>query len=114
MLRPALILLALLAALPAQAHHGWSGYDSSKLVTLDGTVQQVNYGNPHVLIMLRTGGAEREIVLAPPSRMVNRGLPEGSIRAEQAVSVQGYPHLKDEHEFRAERIVIDGKTFELR
>ena len=106
--------LALLAAAPAAAHHGWSGYDSSRLVTLEGTVQAVSYGNPHVLVTLRGEDRTRRLVLAPPSRMELRGLPDGSIETGQAVSIQGYQHRQDPEEFRAERITVGGKTVELR
>ena len=106
--------LLLLTALPAAAHHGWSGYDSSKLVTLEGTVQEISYSNPHVHLILSADGKTWEIVLAPPSRMQRRGLPEGSIQVEQAVAVEGYLHREDPDEFRAERIRVNGETYELR
>jgi hypothetical protein len=38
----ALLLLAATAA-PAAAHHGWSGYDSTKELTLTGTIKESGY-----------------------------------------------------------------------
>ncbi len=110
------LALAALAA-PATlswAHHGWSGYDSSKLVRLEGTVEAVNFGNPHAQVTLRTGQKDWRLVLAPPSRMQARGLPEGSIQVAEQVAVEGYPHRQDPEEFRCERIIVKGKAVELR
>src|SRR3712207_3723696 len=114
MLRLAALGALLLGTAPALAHHGWSGYDASKLVTLEGTVQSVSYDNPHALVVLRTADKTWRIVLAPPSRMQRRGLPDGAIQVEQAVSVEGYPHRQDPEEFRAERIKVNGESHELR
>jgi Family of unknown function (DUF6152) len=99
---------------PAGAHHGWSGYDASQLVTLTGTVQSATFDFPHAMLMLQADGKVWEIVLAPPSRMERRGLPAGSIVAGQEVMVEGYAHRTDEAEFRAERIQVNGSAVELR
>jgi hypothetical protein len=110
----ALILALSAAAVPAAAHHGWSGYDSSRLVTLEGTVRAFSYDNPHAQITLATADKDWRIVLAPPSRMERRGLARDSIKVEDAVAVEGYAHRQDPEEFRAERIRVAGKTVELR
>jgi hypothetical protein len=107
---------ALLVGAPdlARAHHGWSGYDASRLVTLTGTVQSATFDFPHAMLMLQADGKLWEVVLAPPSRMGRRGLPAGSIEAGQEVTVEGYAHRTDEAEFRAERIQVNGSAVELR
>ncbi len=92
----------------ASAHHGWSGYDSGRLVTLTGTVQSAAFESPHGLLALESEGKVWEVVLAPPSRMQRRGLPSGSIKAGDGVTVEGYPHRTDLEEFRAERIRVNG------
>jgi Family of unknown function (DUF6152) len=47
-------LLTLLAVAPAVAlaHHSWSGYDSSKVLTLTGTIREVGYEHPHGFVKL--------------------------------------------------------------
>src|SRR5467141_458577 len=40
----------LLIAIPISAHHGTSGYDMEKVITLNGTVTSLNWSNPHFLI----------------------------------------------------------------
>lgn len=53
-------------------------------------------------------------MLAPPSRMGNRGLTQDMLKVGKAVSVEGYVHKTDVTEVRAERIALDGRTIELR
>lgn len=98
----------------ALAHHGWSGYETTKPVTLAGTISQAGYEHPHGFVRLDTPGKTWVVVLAPPSRMENRGLPSAALRAGVAAQVEGYVNRTDAQELRAERITIDGKTVELR
>jgi Family of unknown function (DUF6152) len=103
-----------LAAGPALAHHGWSGYDADTVLTLTGPVQEVYFGMPHCLVTVEADGKTWECVLAPLSRMTARGLPEGSIEVGETVTVVGYPHRGEASEMRAERITVKGQTVELR
>ncbi len=101
----------------ATLHHGWSHYDSSDTLDLTGTLREVRYTNPHVLIRLETAGDSAKrwlVVLAPPSRMERRGLPNGALETGVEARVVGYPHRKIADEMRAERIIIGDRTTELR
>jgi hypothetical protein len=115
---PRLLRVALLAALVtpvlALAHHGWSGYDSDKPLKVAGTIREAGYEHPHGYIHLDAAGKTWLVVLAPPSRMENRGLPAPMLKAGVAAQVEGYPNRSDPQEMRAERITIGGKTVELR
>ncbi|HZH28486.1 MAG TPA: DUF6152 family protein [Azospirillaceae bacterium] len=120
-LRSRRALLAAVVALPALvtvrhavAHHGWGGYVPDPLRVFDGTVRSVRFVNPHAEIDLEAAGQTLRIVLAPPSRMTARGLPDGTLQAGQTVQVQGYPSREDPREVRAERIVVAGRPVELR
>jgi len=106
--------LGALATLPAWAHHGWGAYDSTKLVVLDGQLESVSFQNPHVSARLAAGGKTWMLVLAPPSRMSSRGLPDGALAAGKTVRGEGYVHKTDPDEIRLERIIVDGKSVELR
>ena len=103
-----------LLALPAAAHHGWSEYDSTKPLTFTGTILASGYEHPHGHIRLETPGKTWHVVLAPPSRMENRGLPPGEIAKGKTVTVVGYANREKPEEMRAERITAGGKTVELR
>ena len=103
-----------LATPGARAHHGWSGYDTGKVLNLEGVIKEAGYEHPHGYIRLEVPGKVWNVVLAPPSRMENRGLERSALKPGVKAKVEGYPARDDPLEMRAERITIDGKTTELR
>jgi hypothetical protein len=109
-------LLAGLLALPlaASAHHGWSGYDSSKTLKLTGRIVESGYEHPHGHVQLEVPGKTWRVILAPPSRMERRGLPREWLKSGASATVEGYANREHPEEMRAERILINGKTIELR
>jgi len=109
-----LVAVAALAAWPVLAHHGWSEYDSTSTLTLTGTIEQAGYEHPHGFVHLTVDGKAWVAVLAPPSRMENRGLPRAELVPGKRVTLVGYPNRNKPGEMRAERITVDGRTVELR
>ena len=97
----------------AVAHHGWTGYQA-EIQKLSGVIEESSYASPHGSIRLKAGDKAWLVVLAPPSRMTNRGLTPEMLKVGTNVSVEGYQHKTDAGEMRAERITVDGKTVELR
>jgi hypothetical protein len=110
------ILLVSMLAMPVAAisHHGWSEYDSSKALKLTGKVVESGYEHPHGHVRLEAPGKTWSVVLAPPSRMERRGLEKGALKPGSTVTVEGYPNREKPEEMRAERIMVNGKTVELR
>jgi uncharacterized protein DUF6152 len=104
----------LLVAAVANAHHGWSEYDGAKVLNLTGVIKESGYEHPHGHIRLEASGKTWVVVLAPPSRMENRGLPAVDLRPGVQATVVGYPNRNKPEEMRAERITVNGKTTELR
>ncbi|OGA15841.1 MAG: hypothetical protein A3I63_09120 [Betaproteobacteria bacterium RIFCSPLOWO2_02_FULL_66_14] len=110
-----LLLAAIgLAPLLATAHHGWSEYDSTRLLKLSGRILESGYEHPHGFIRLEAAGERWLCVLAPPSRMENRGLPREALAPGANVAVEGYANREKRGEMRAERITAGGRTVELR
>jgi hypothetical protein len=107
-------LAALAVAAPVAAHHGWSEYDADKLLTLTGKIVESGYEHPHGHVRLETPGKTWLVVLAPPTRMENRGLPKEALTPGNPATVVGYPNRNKPEEMRAERITVQGKTVELR
>ncbi|MCY1544279.1 hypothetical protein D9M68_801520 [compost metagenome] len=54
------------------------------------------------------------MVLAPVSRMAARGLPESDLLPGKRINIIGYPRKDGTAEIRAERVIVDGRTVELR
>ena len=91
----ALLLAAILTA-PLAAHHSINAeFDSTKPVTLDGTVINVDWMNPHTYVFVdvkdpsvgkpRTWACE----LASPSELARRGFTRESIKVGMMVHVMG-------------------------
>lgn len=114
MLREIVCLSAVTFAAEAYAHHGWSEYDSSKALTLTGTIKESGYEHPHGHVRLESPGKTWFVVLAPPSRMERRGLPAADLKPGSKVTVVGYANRNKPEEMRAERITVNDKTVELR
>jgi len=115
-MRKAGLVFAVTCAIPiaALAHRGWSEYDSARAVKLTGRIVESGYEHPHGFIRLAASGKTWLVVLAPPSRMQNRGLPREMLKSGSTVSIEGYPNRTKPEEMRAERIIVGGKTVELR
>ena len=109
------IAAAALVAVPAAlAHHGWSAYDATKVMTLEGPILKSAFDFPHGELVLEGDGREWTVVLAPPSRMRARGLAVEDLERGKTARVEGYALRSGEPELRAERIIVAGKTVELR
>ena len=67
----------------ASAHHGWAEYDSTKPLTVTGTIAESGWEHPHGFVKLTAPGKTWMVVLAPPSRMENRGMQKPNIAAER-------------------------------
>ena len=114
--RAIIVAIGAFASLPflAIAHHGWSEYDSTQTLKLTGTIEESGYEHPHGHIKLKTPTKVWVAVLAPPSRMENRGLTKEMMKNGATATVEGYPNRSKPEELRAERITVAGKTVELR
>ena len=109
------VTAVLLAPAAAFAHHGWSGYEPTKLMTLEAPIQAVRYANPHAEIDLTVNGQKWLVTLAPLQRMEARGLTENVLKVGQVVKVEGARSLTPgRFEIKAERININGKSSEVR
>ncbi len=102
-------------------HHGWANYHQDREMDYTGIILSNDIGNPHTYIDFKIISddeievTEWEVVLAPLTRMRNRGMTDDSMLAVgDTVRVVGYPHRTIENEMRAERIIIGDVTIELR
>ena len=81
------------------AHHSHAMFDTSREVTLKGSVTSVSYRNPHVFLYLDVKGANGEVVnwaveMSNISNMENRGIYRSSFKVGDVVTVKLNP-LKD-------------------
>ena len=98
----------------ALAHHGWGSYDAAKPVTVAGPIVSSKFENPHATITVKGSDKIWTVTLAPTSRMSSRGAMAEVVAVGKNVSAYGYPSTVEKDEMRAERITVDGKTYEMR
>jgi hypothetical protein len=113
--RRAVLALAL-AAWPvgALAHHGWSSFDTKKVLDHTGPIGKSSYANPHGTLWMVKDGVEMTIELAPVFRMEARGLKAGDIEPGKSIRVYAYQNTTDTKLYRAEWVEVGGKRIELR
>jgi hypothetical protein len=104
-------------SVPLFAHHGAASFDTSKTVTVTGTVTEYIWSNPHVLVKLDakddSGNVSHWVVEAwNPVTQASRGWTKNTFKPgdEVIVDVAQAKNNQPVGEFRG-RIVINGKEF---
>src|SRR5712671_1280703 len=91
----ATIAVAAFAA-PAFAHHSFAMFDATKTVTLEGTVKEFEWTNPHSWLRLYVNDTTGKPVLwalelSSPARLTTMGMHADSVKAGDVVSVTFHP-----------------------
>lgn len=90
------LALAAATATPGEAHHSFSAmYDANKPVRLVGTLQKIEWTNPHSYLWVVVKNAKGENVLwacegAGPGALSRRGFKKGDIKIGDTLIVDGY------------------------
>lgn len=93
------VIAAASFAAPAFAHHSFAMFDPSKTVTLDGTVREFEWTNPHSWIHVVAADAsgrqlEWSIEMGSPAQIAQRGFKADIVKPGDKVTVTLHP-LKD-------------------
>lgn len=87
---------ALLAALPAVAHHSFATeYDRTKPVSITGTVSKVEWRNPHIWFYVDVKDERGRVATwgfsgAPPAFLQRQGIPKDVLKVGDTVRVDGF------------------------
>lgn len=102
-----------LASAPLSAHHGWRWAENENS-EISGTIKSTKLGNPHGLVYIDVGGEEWTVEVGQPWRNDRAGLKDNLLAAGVKMTVQGHRSIdKAQKVFKAERVIIDGKTYDL-
>jgi len=117
--KPRVLVLAIagliFAAAPAFAHHGTSEYDSSKSVSIHGTVVELEYVNPHALIVFNVKDENGQVSewhaeLQSPNLLSRRGWSRSTLKPGDEVIITGHPVKNGAHAMAAQKVVFaDGR-----
>jgi hypothetical protein len=107
----ALIVGGMMLASVAFAHHGTANYDTSKTVTVKGTVSDFQFINPHVLIFMdgnEEGGKLQKWQgeLTSPNRLSRAGWTKSSVKPGDTLTISGYPTKSGSSEIWIQKVVL--------
>jgi Family of unknown function (DUF6152) len=86
----------LILSVPVFAHHGAASYDTSKTITVTGTVTSFEFVNPHVLIAIEVKDASGKVEtwkgeLTSPNRLTRAGWTKSTLKPGDQLSMTGGP-----------------------
>jgi Family of unknown function (DUF6152) len=93
----AMVVAVLTCSLPAHSHHSTSGFDSSVVVAVEGTVTQFRWINPHASIKVdgkASGGFPGgvwTVEMTAPMALVNAGWKRTSLKVGDKVTIYVNP-----------------------
>jgi hypothetical protein len=112
-----LLMLLLLYALPAAAHHSGAMFYNREgdLVKITGEVQRFNFANPHAIVELLVTADNGEMQrwtaeTSSPSGLKRRGWSQESLKPGATVTLEGYPALDGSRLMRITRVWLEDGT----
>ena len=89
-----LAVIALTIALPLFAHHGNAAYDTTKTVTVRGTITDFEFINPHVMVFFEAKNDNGDIEkwqgeLTSPNHLMRTGWTKGTLKPGDQVTFSG-------------------------
>ncbi|MGA7791617.1 MAG: DUF6152 family protein [Candidatus Acidiferrales bacterium] len=108
----------LMLAVPAFAHHGSAGEDTSRIVTVKGTVTDFQYINPHVQIYVEVKDEQGNVQIyngeASNSLVLHRaGWNSKIIKVGDQITMNGYQSKNKATSLRLTSVVLaDGRQLE--
>ena len=93
--------IALLAAIPAWAHHSMAGFDRQKTVAIVGTVKEFKWANPHSWIELgvpdgKGGVTDWNVEMTSPAVLIRAGWKSSLMKPGDKVTVMCHPQITGE------------------
>src|SRR5262252_9406007 len=113
---PGLLILVACIATSALAHHSAAGIDRTKSVTVEGTVKEFKWANPHSWLEVEVKNAKGatdvwNFEMNPPAYLVRSGWKSSSVKAGDKVKVTARPLINgDPGGILVSVTLADGKT----
>ena len=91
-------------------HHGGAAYDQTKSVTFEGTVTEMQFANPHVLVYwdVKSGdqaGQKWSGWLTAPTKLARAGWTRKTLNPGDRIVVTGTPHKDGSHVLQIRNLV---------
>lgn len=107
--------LGLLTASAAFAHHGTANYETTKSVSVTGTVTDFNFTNPHVQIFMDVKDATGKVAkwqgeLTSPNHLSRSGWQKDTIKPGDVITISGFPTKSGTPEIWIQKVVLANGT----
>ena len=108
-----------IASQPVFGHHGGAAFDQSKTVTFTGTVTEMTFANPHVLVYWDVKDGEGPATnwsgwLTAPNKLARAGWTKRTLNPGDKITVTGTPHKSGLHVLQIRKLTgPDGKDLPL-
>ena len=111
MSRVGLTVIFFLISIPLLAHHGASEYDMTKIVTLNGTVTELQFVNPHTLLAFTVKDEAGKVIewqgeLPSPNLLTRRGWSRSTLKPGDQVTIIGAPAKNGEKGMQVKKLVF--------
>src|ERR1700689_1057047 len=105
------LILLFLVSIPSWAHHGASEYDMTKIVSLSGTVKELQFVNPHTLLSFSVKDDSGKVMewqgeLPSPNLLSRRGWSRSTLKPGDQVTVIGSPAKNGEKGMQGKKLVF--------
>jgi hypothetical protein len=113
-----LVAAALGAAAPLAAHHGGAAFDQNQTLTFQGTVTEMTFTNPHVLVYWDVTENGQTVKwsgwLTAPTKLARAGWTKTTLKPGDKIEVSGTPHKGGNHILQIRKLIApDGKALPL-
>ena len=96
------IVAVLIVTTPTLAHHGGAAFDQTQRITFSGTVTELRFANPHVLIYFDVTNEEGVTEqwsgwLTAPNKLARGGWTKRTLNPGDQITIAGTPHKGGSH-----------------
>ena len=111
------MVIGAMFAVPAAAHHSFAPYDAQNPVTIDGTLKEINFANPHVGVVVVAVKDGKPVTYSihgrSPAEWRREGWKPSDFKLGDKVNVIGFPRRDNGLEVAIKTFtrVSDGKYF---
>jgi DNA/RNA endonuclease YhcR with UshA esterase domain len=107
----ALIIFFLLGSTLAFAHHGTANFDTTKSVTVKGSVTNFQFINPHVTIAMDVKDDKGNVqnwqgALTSPNHLMRSGWSKDTLKTGDVITISGFPAKTGAPEIWIQKVVL--------
>jgi hypothetical protein len=110
-------LLAISLEQSASAHHSFAMFDNTKETTLNGTIKELQWTNPHIWIQVLVGDPAGKVVEwsiegGSPNNLARKGWSRNSLKSGDKVVITIHPLKNGDNGGSLMKVTVNGTTLD--